>query len=157
MRPTWDEYFIEIVDATSKRATCDRGKCACVIVSPEHEILATGYVGSVRGMPHCDDVGHQLDRIVRNGVESEHCKRTIHAEMNAVCSAARGGVSVVGATVYTTMSPCYDCAKVLANCGVVRVVSKKRYHRDQETRDLFESMGVEFQVLKDEVQEYPDD
>ena len=61
-RPSWDEYFFEIADSVSKRATCDRGKSGCVIVK-NRQILVTGFVGSPAGFSHCDDVGHQIKRL----------------------------------------------------------------------------------------------
>ncbi|HAJ99578.1 MAG TPA: hypothetical protein DCM62_06100 [Bacteroidales bacterium] len=77
-RPSWDEYFMEIAHTVSKRATCDRGRSGCVIVR-DKQILVTGYVGSPRGMAHCDDVGHQLKRVVHeDGSVLTHCVRTIH-------------------------------------------------------------------------------
>lgn len=59
-RPSWDEYFMEIANTVSKRATCDRGRSGCVIVR-DRQILVTGYVGSPKGLPHCDEVGHQFN------------------------------------------------------------------------------------------------
>ena len=134
MRPTWDEYFMELVDATSKRATCDRGKCACLIVSEAHEILATGYVGSVRGMPHCDDVGHQM--------EGDHCVATVHAEANAIIQAAKNGVRIDGAELYTTASPCWPCFKLVANSGIRRLYYGE-FYRDEKSLAVAEQLGIE--------------
>ena len=78
-RPSWDDYFLEIADSVSKRATCDRGKSGCVIVK-DKQILVTGFVGSPVGFAHCDDVGHLM--------EDGHCVRTVHAEANALVQAA---------------------------------------------------------------------
>ena len=72
-RPSWDEYFMEVVDAISKRATCARGRSGCVIAR-DKRILVTGYVGSHAGFPHCDDAGHKIKRITDlNGEITEHC------------------------------------------------------------------------------------
>ncbi|HPO30111.1 MAG TPA: hypothetical protein PKX28_02645, partial [Candidatus Hydrogenedentes bacterium] len=60
-RPTWDEYFMEVANAIAKRATCNRGRSGCVIAR-DRTILVTGYVGSPKGFPHCDDVGHLRKR-----------------------------------------------------------------------------------------------
>ncbi|HWS49060.1 MAG TPA: hypothetical protein VN174_03360, partial [Candidatus Methanoperedens sp.] len=89
VRPSWDEYFLELADAVSKRATCDRGRSGCVIVR-DKRILVTGYVGSPAGLPHCDEVGHLMKTMVNeDGSKSDHCVRTVHAEQNAICQAAK--------------------------------------------------------------------
>lgn len=85
IRPSWDEYFIEIMHASAKRATCDRGRSACVFVK-DNQVLVTGYVGAPKGFPHCDEVGHQIKKVINeDGQISEHCVRTVHAEQNAIC------------------------------------------------------------------------
>ena len=89
IRPSRDEYFLEIANTVAKRATCDRGRSGCVIVK-DRQILVTGYVGSPIGMSHCDEVGHQLKQTVHeDGTTTTHCVRTIHAEQNALCQAAK--------------------------------------------------------------------
>jgi len=124
-RPSWDEYFIEIMHAVAKRATCNRGRSACVFVRNK-QILVTGYVGSPVGFPHCDDIGHLLKKVINeDGTVSEHCIRTVHAEQNAICQAAKIGISLEGSTVYVTMTPCRTCAMLLINIGVKRVVAEK--------------------------------
>lgn len=114
-RPSWDDYFLELADAASRRATCDRGKSGCVIVR-DKQVLATGYVVSPAGLPHCDDVGHLMKKVIQeNGEISEHCVRTVHAEQNAICQAAKRGISIEGATVYQRMTPCRTCAMLWIN------------------------------------------
>lgn len=121
IRPPWDEYFTDIMVAASKRATCDRGRTSCVFVK-DKQILVTGYVGSPAGFPHCDKVGHQIKRTIHeDGTVTEHCVRTVHAEQNAICQAAKRGVPIDGSTVYVNMTPCRTCAMLLINCGVKRV------------------------------------
>ena len=89
IRPSWDEYFIEVSKAVAKRATCDRGRSSCVIAKNK-QILCTGYVGSPAGLPHCDEVGHQFKQTTHeDGTVTNHCVRTIHAEQNAICQAAK--------------------------------------------------------------------
>ncbi len=118
MRPSWDEYFLRIADEVATRATCDRKHVGAVFVR-DRIILATGYNGSVRGTPHCDDVGHML--------EDGHCVRTVHAEQNAIAQAARNGARLDGATCYTTASPCFMCFKLIVNAGIRRVVFAELY------------------------------
>ena len=155
VRPTKDEYFMQIMDATATRATCGRGRSASIIVKDGH-IVSTGYVGSPAGLAHCDEVGH-LMKIVRDpisGKESEHCVRTVHAEQNAICQAAKLGHAVQGATLYCRMEPCHVCAMLIINCGIKRVVAQRRYHAAQWSREMFEKAEVELVVLHDEVQSY---
>ncbi len=155
VRPSWDEYFMEVMEAISKRATCDRGRSGCVIVKNK-QILVTGYVGSPMGLSHCDDVGHQMKKVLNeDGTVSEHCVRTVHAEQNAICQAAKMGVSIDGATVYCRMTPCRVCAMLLINCGIKRVVCQKKYHAGVESEEMFKKVGIELEFVHDEVQQYP--
>lgn len=154
IRPTWDEYFLEIMEATSKRATCDRGRSACVIAK-DNAILAAGYVGAPRGLDHCDDVGHLMKTVKHeDGTESNHCVRTVHAEQNAICQAAKKGVSIDGATLYCRMTPCRACAMMIINCGIVRVVCERKYHRGVESEEMFARAGVVLEYKHDEQQQY---
>ena len=153
-RPTWDEYFMEVMEAISKRATCNRGKSGCVIVK-DFQILATGYVGSPIGLPHCDDVGHQLTKTIHeDGSLTQHCVRTVHAEQNAICQAAKKGVSLTGATLYCRMTPCRVCAMLIINCGIKRVICQKKYHAGLESEDMFLLAGIELIFISNESQEY---
>jgi dCMP deaminase len=153
-RPSWDDYFVRIMLDVGERATCDRGKSGCVIVKNKH-ILSTGYVGAPNGAPHCDDVGHLMKKVINDdGSISQHCMRTTHAEQNAIAQAAKMGLSIDGATLYCKMEPCAVCAKMIINSGIKRVVAQKRYHRAQESRELFRLSGVRLDVIDDEIQTY---
>lgn len=154
-RPSWDEYFMEVAEAVSKRATCDRGKSGCVIAK-DRQILVTGYVGSPTGLPHCDDVGHHLKKIVHeDGSISQHCMRTVHAEQNAICQAAKRGISIDGATLYCKMTPCRTCAMLLINCGIKRVVCQRKYHAGEESEKLFSQAGITLEYISEEMEKYP--
>jgi dCMP deaminase len=153
-RPDWDEYFLELCATVAKRATCDRGRSGCVITR-ENRLLVTGYVGSPAGLPHCDEAGHQLKQTVHeDGTTTTHCVRTVHAEQNAICEAARMGVSIAGATLYCTMTPCRVCAMLIINCGIVRVVCSCRYHAGKESEQMFAQAGVELVIMQDTVMQY---
>lgn len=153
-RPSWDDYFLEIADAVAKRATCDRGRSGCVIVRGK-QILVTGYVGAPSGLPHCDDAGHQMKKVVHeDGVVTEHCVRTVHAEQNAICQAAKRGISIEAATVYCRMTPCRVCAMLLINCGIERVVCERKYHAGAESEAMFAAAGIAVEFKHDEVQRY---
>jgi len=153
-RPSWDDYFMEVADAISKRATCDRGRSGCVIAR-DRQILVTGYVGSPQGLPHCDEVGHQLRKVIHeDGQVSQHCVRTVHAEQNAICQAAKRGIGIAGATLYCRMTPCRTCAMLLINCGIVRVVCERKYHAGAESEELFRQAGIALEYKLDEIEPY---
>lgn len=153
-RPSWDEYFMEIAETVSKRATCDRGRSGCVVVR-EGQILVTGYVGSPRGLPHCDDVGHELKKTIHeDGTVTQHCVRTVHAEQNAICQAAKLGISLEGATLYCRMTPCRVCAMLIINCGIIRVVCANKYHAGSESEALFQAAGVKLEFFSKDVIQY---
>ncbi len=153
-RPSWDEYFMEIANTVSKRATCDRGKSGCVIVR-DRQILVTGYVGSPKGLPHCDEVGHQMKKMIsEDGSVSEHCVRTVHAEQNAICQAAKLGISLQNGTLYCRMTPCRVCAMLIINCGITRVVCEKKYHAGQESEEMFQKAGVQLEFFSDQIIQY---
>ena len=154
VRPTWDEYFMEVCRAIAKRATCDRGRSGCVIAR-DNQLLVTGYVGAPRGLPHCDDVGHQFKKVQHeDGSISQHCVRTVHAEQNAICQAAKRGISIDGATLYCKMTPCRTCAMLIINCGIKRVIAEKRYHDSADSIEMFKQAGVLLEHLSDTIEEY---
>jgi len=153
-RPSWDEYFIDIMHTVAERATCDRGRSGCVIVK-DKQILVTGYVGSPKGLPHCDESGHLMkDVIHEDGTKTSHCMRTVHAEQNAICQAAKLGISLEGATLYSKMTPCRTCAMLIINCGITRVVSEKKYHVGSESEEMFKVAGVTLEHLDQSIETY---
>jgi len=155
-RPSWDDYFIEVMEAVAKRATCERGRSGCVIAR-DNIILSTGYVGSPKGSPHCDDVGHLMkDMIHEDGSKSRHCLRTSHAEANAIAQAAKSGTSIDGATLYCRMTPCRTCAMLIANSGIVRVVVQNDYHGGAESKEIFKNAGVKLEMRSTAVKQYAD-
>lgn len=154
LRPTWDEYFIEVMDAISKRATCNRGKSGCVIAH-DNRILVSGYVGSPVGLPHCDDIGHLMKKVIHDDDSiTEHCMRTVHAEQNAICQAAKLGVSLDGATLYCRMTPCRTCCMMIINCGIKRVVCQRKYHAGTESEQMFADAGVKIEFIENDIQKY---
>ncbi|VVB53664.1 tRNA-specific adenosine deaminase [uncultured archaeon] len=134
-RPSWEEYFIGIAEAVSRRSTCDRAYVGAVVVKGKR-ILATGYNGSVSGLPHCSELGHEM--------VDGHCVRTIHAEMNAMVMAAKHGISIDGADMFITHFPCYSCFKALANVGIKRIYYKNAYRIDDKILDMGKALGMEF-------------
>jgi dCMP deaminase len=155
VRPTWDEYFLEVRTAVAKRATCDRGRTACVIAK-DKQVVSTGYVGSPAGLPHCDEVGHLFkDTIHEDGHRSTHCVRTVHAEINAITNAAKRGVSIDGGTAYCGMTPCRTCAMAMINSGIKRVVCVRKYHEASESEEMFAKVGISLDYMEKAVEEYP--
>lgn len=117
VRKDWDSYFLDIAAQVSSRSTCPRLSVGCVIVKDKH-IISTGYNGSIHGHEHCEDVGCLIDK-------SGHCNRVIHAEANACLSADRSNLK--DATAYVTHEPCHNCAKLLAQVGIKRIVYRDAY------------------------------
>lgn len=145
---------MEVARAVAKRATCDRGRSGCVIAR-DKQILVTGYVGSPRGLPHCDEVGHQMKTITHeDSTQTQHCVRTAHAEQNAIVQAAKLGVPVNGGTLYCRMTPCATCAKMIINAGIRRVVCEKRYHAGKESEEMFAQAGIEVDFFDESVEQY---
>jgi dCMP deaminase len=134
-RNDWDTYFMEIARVVASRATCDRKHVGAVLVR-ERTILSTGYNGSIRGLPHCDEAGHMM--------EGGHCVATIHAEANAILQAARNGVRIEGADIYTTASPCWPCFKLIANAGLHRIVYGE-FYRDERIFEYSSKLGIALQ------------
>lgn len=153
-RPNWDRYFLDMCEAVAARATCDRGKCGSVIVK-DKRIMTTGYVGAPAGLPHCDEAGHDLRKMINEeGQITQHCVRTLHAEQNAILQAARFGIPLEGATLYCKMTPCRTCAMMIINAGITRVVCEKRYHADKDTIEMFNQAKIELCIMNNEFVKY---
>jgi len=100
-------------------------------------------------------VGHLMKKVVEeDGTSRMHCVRTIHAEQNAICQAAKHGISLKGSTLYCKMEPCRVCAMLIISVGITKVIAKKKYHAAQDTRDMFQQASVELVVVEDEVEQY---
>ncbi len=145
-RPTRDSVLMQTAHAFAQRSTCTRGRVGVVIAS-EARIIETGYNGAPAGMPHCD---HGCDCSMLPGGPVRHwpacnslspCTEAIHAETNAIAYAARHGMGVDGATLYTTMAPCVPCAQLIAASGIVRVWFHQPY-RDMSGVDFLARAGL---------------
>ncbi|MHA2306344.1 MAG: deoxycytidylate deaminase [Candidatus Hodarchaeales archaeon] len=141
-RTTWETYFMRIAQQVATRSTCGRKHIGAVIVR-DRNILSTGYNGSIRGLPHCDELGHMM--------ENDHCVRTVHAESNAIAQAAKNGVSLNGAEIYITASPCWTCFKLLANAGILRIHFGE-FYRDNRIFDAAKLANIELNHLTVEQQ-----
>ncbi len=155
-RPSWDEYYLEMANMVGTRGTCDRGRSGCVITR-DKRILSTGYVGAPVGLPHCDEVGHEMQTVtLEDGTTSRHCIRTAHAEQNAINNAARDGIALKGATVYCKMVTCYKCTQSLINVGIVRIVAMKDYHASTRSKEMMKEAGIELVIMSNEIESYKD-
>ena len=148
-RPSWDEYFMDMAVLTAKRSTCLRRQVGAVIVKDKH-IIATGYNGAPRGVPHCDEKGgclrQQLN--VPSGERHELCC-ALHAEQNAIIQAATLGQSIEGGTIYVTNQPCVICAKMIINAGISRIVVKEGYP-DELAVEILREAGLSIVMLEDQ-------
>jgi len=123
---------MRIAMQAATRSTCDRKHVGAVIVR-DKTVLSTGYNGSIRGMPHCDDVGHMM--------ENGHCIATVHAEANAIIQAARHGIAIDNADIYVTASPCWNCFKLIANSGIRRIFYLE-FYRDEKILAVAPKAGI---------------
>jgi Deoxycytidylate deaminase len=147
MRPGWDQYFLEIARTIAKRSTCLRIPAGVgAVLVRDKQILATGYAGSIKGQPHCSDdgVGCLIDE------KTGGCVRTVHSEANAILQAAQHGVSIADATIYSTMSPCFDCFKLIVNGGIKRIVYSVEYRIVERQKEFAKACGVAFEHVGDE-------
>jgi len=138
MRLTADEYFMKVAVVVASRATCPRRQVGAVVVR-DGNILSTGYNGAVRGATHCIESGCLL--------EHEHCVRAVHAEANALIQAARHGVCTDRADMYSTTQPCRQCAKLIVNAGITKVVYGS-YYGEEQGLELLRSAGVKVVYLR---------
>jgi dCMP deaminase len=143
-RPSLDEYFLRISCVVAERSTCRRHHVGAVAVRDKH-ILSTGYNGAASGVKDCLELGCLRDAMkIPSGTRHEIC-RGIHAEQNAIIQASLHGVSLEGATLYCTHSPCILCAKMLVNARIKRFVTFGKY-ADDAFVSLFEDAGIVFDV-----------
>lgn len=144
-RPAWDDYFMEITHVVAKRSTCTRRQVGAVIVL-DKRILATGYNGAPKDLPHCAEVGCLREKLqVPSGERHELC-RGLHAEQNAIIQAALHGSSIKGASIYCTHQPCVVCAKMIINAGIQEIIYEGEYP-DPLSREMFELAGVKVKLF----------
>lgn len=140
MRPSWDEYFMSIVELIKTRSTCLRRQVGALIVK-DKRILATGYNGAPVGCKHCGETGCLRDKLnVPSGQRHEICRAT-HAEQNAIAQAAYSGTSVKDGIMYVTTQPCVLCAKLAINAGISKIVFNGDYP-DELSMELLKEAGV---------------
>jgi len=145
VRPSWDQYFMEIAKLVAKRSTCLRRQVGAVLVR-DKRIVATGYNGAPANLPHCLDIGClRQEQSIPSGQRHELC-RGIHAEQNAIIQAALHGVSTKDCSIYVTHQPCILCAKMLINAGIVRVIYAGDYP-DEAAAQLLKEAGIAVEAV----------
>ncbi|NQU83028.1 MAG: cytidine deaminase [Parcubacteria group bacterium] len=145
-RITSDEYFLKIAATVAERSTCLRHHVGAIAVR-DKQILSTGYNGAAAGTRDCLELGCLRDELkIPSGTRHEIC-RAIHAEQNAIIQASLHGVSIEGATLYCTHTPCFICAKMLVNAKIVRLVTFKKY-ADDDFVELFKEAGIQIDILE---------
>ena len=140
IRPSWDEYFMEITHLVARRSTCLRRQVGAILVKDKN-ILATGYNGAPSGVAHCLDVGCLREKLgVPSGERHELC-RGLHAEQNAIIQAAKHGTNIDDSTLYCTTMPCIICSKMIINAGIRRIVFEEGYS-DTLAAEMIKESGV---------------
>ena len=124
---------MSIAEQVATRATCDRKHVGAVLVRDKN-ILSTGYNGSVAGLDHCDDVGHDI--------KDGHCVRTLHAEENAIIQAAKHGICIDNSVMFVNTYPCWNCFKKIANSGIKTVVYKDMYRPDERITNALGKISI---------------
>lgn len=134
-RPSWDEYFKEIVQVTAKRSPCERLQVGCLLVN-ENRIISQGYNGYLPGCSHTS--------IVRDG----HEQATVHAEQNAIADCAKRGTSCAGSTAYITHYPCIICTRLLLAAGIQKIKYIVDYKNDELVETFCNAVGVGIEQIK---------
>ena len=144
-RPSWDEYFMDIVRDVATRSTCRRRKVGAILVK-DKRIIATGYNGGPTGLAHCLEIGCLREQLgIPSGQQHELC-RGVHAEQNAIIQAARYGVHTDVSVLYCTTQPCVQCTKMLLNAGVTEIIFSEGYP-DGLALQLLEESGITVRKL----------
>lgn len=160
MRPTRDEMLMQMAEVVARRSTCSRAHVG-VVIARQGRPLVTGYNGAPSGMPHCKhDCNCQPAEVMRADAEEpvnvrhegmcasrQPCFIAVHAEANAIAYAARWGITLEGAELFTTLVPCLPCAQVTINAGIERVVYSANY-RDNRGVELLQNAGIDLEMMQ---------
>ncbi len=141
MRPTWDEYFMNIAKVVAMRSNCMKRKVAAIIVK-DRRVISTGYNGTPRGARNCNEGGcPRCNSMAASGTALDECL-CCHGEENAITQAAYHGTSLKGSTLYTTYAPCLLCTKMIINSGIAEVVYNQDYPLNERSLSLLSECGV---------------
>jgi len=148
-RPDWDQYFMSIAKVVAMRGNCIKRKVAAVLVK-DKRVVSTGYNGTPRGVANCSEGGcPRCNRLGVSGTDLTECLCS-HAEENSIVQAAYHGVSIKGATMYSTYSPCLICTKMIINSGIEEVVFSESYSMDEVPMELLKQAGVKIRKIEEE-------
>lgn len=151
MRPSWDDYFMEVAEVVKKRSTCLRRQVGAVIVK-DKQILTTGYNGAPKNLKHCKETGCKREQMkIPSGQRHELC-RALHAEQNAIIQAAYNGININNSTLYVTTKPCVLCAKMCINAGIKKIIYKGNYP-DELSDEILKEANIEIINFKEEEKE----
>ncbi|AWB45442.1 CMP deaminase [Paenibacillus sp. CAA11] len=152
-RKDWDTYFMDIAYMVSTRSRCSRRHVGAVLMQGK-KLLGTAYNGAPSGVPDCSEAGcmiaEEYEPMMVDGqqqmVKKQRCIRTIHAEQNLLLFTDR--TDREGSSVYVTDEPCWTCAKMLANSGIVEIVYHRPYRKDTDkVSELMRQKGITFRRL----------
>lgn len=130
-----DLLYLRMAAVWAENSHCNRSKVGCLLVK-NRTIISDGYNGTPTGFPNkCEDDNNNTVSTV------------IHAEGNAIAKIARSTNTTEGATMYITLSPCFDCAKLIIQAGIKRIVYSEEY-RNIDSFKLFEQAGIEIKQIK---------
>ncbi len=145
-RPDWDEYFMNIAEVAASRSNCVKRKVGAVITI-DRRLVATGYNGTPRGVRNCNEGGcPRCNAFGQSGAGLDTCLCS-HAEENAIVQSAYHGVPVRGGTIYTTMSPCLQCTKMIINAGIVAVIYNGDYPLGESSLEILSDAGVKLEKV----------
>jgi dCMP deaminase len=140
MRLNKTEYFMKITEDVSLRSTCLRRQVGAILVKDDH-IIATGYNGVPKNIPHCETIGCLREKLnIPSGQQLDICKG-LHAEQNVIIQAAKFGISTINSTLYCTHQPCLTCAKMIINADIKRIIYKNSYD-DKNSYNLLKSANI---------------
>mgnify|MGYP001201471603 FL=1 len=139
--PKWNERFLSLSDEIASWSKDPSRGVGAVIVSQNHQIVATGFNGLPRGI---EDTPQRLQRPVKYDL-------VVHAELNAIIQCARNGVTPIGCTIYSSFSPCVHCAIAIAQAGLSRVIT---YRLDEDDERWVESISKAMAVFEEAGIEY---
>ncbi|MDE1798442.1 MAG: cytidine/deoxycytidylate deaminase family protein [Candidatus Micrarchaeota archaeon] len=141
MRPSWDQYFLDIAKVIASRSNCMKRQVGAVIIK-DKRIVSTGYNGTPRGVKNCNEGGcARCNSFADSGTRLDECVCS-HAEENSIVQAAYHGISIRGGTLYTTYSPCLTCTKMILNAGLSEVVYNEAYPLAGKPMELLKEAGI---------------
>ncbi|MDA8442594.1 MAG: dCMP deaminase family protein [Peptococcaceae bacterium] len=143
-RISWDELFMEMAYILAKRSSCLNTHIGAVLVTPDNDVISTGYNGSPAKLPNCSDLGYcrrKQEAEYESGKDLHLCN-AVHAEANAILLAAKNGHGTKGAKLYCTHQPCKECAKQIVNAGIEEVIYSEVYPNNKESIEIMQGAEV---------------